>query len=71
MKKNLILFLSVTSALVLSVLIGAHFIDAVLHFIKLSRANLSSIIIDPEAQILLYLSLIGLIGIFRARSYKK
>ena len=71
MKKNLILSLAVISAFVLSVLIGVHFIDTVLHFIELSKTNLSSIIIDPETQILLYLSLIGLIGIFRSRSYKK
>lgn len=71
MKKISILFVSVTSAIILSVLIGIYFMIDIFNFMELVRANLSSMIIDPEVQILLYLSLIGLIGFFGSRSYKK
>ena len=71
MKKILILFASITSAFVLAGLIATYFIDSIFDFIKISRTNLSAIIIDPEVQILLYLSCIGIIGIFRSKSYKR
>ena len=71
MKKILILFASITSAVVLTSLIAPYFIDSISDFIKTSKTNLSAIIIDPEVLILLYLSCIGIIGIFRSRSYKR
>lgn len=71
MKKASFLFVSVTFAIVLSALIGIYFMIDIFNFMKLIRENLSSMIIDPEVQILLYLSLIGLIGFFGSRSYKK
>jgi hypothetical protein len=71
MKKILILLASATSAFVFAVLAGAYFVDSIANFMRISGENLSAIIIDPEVQILLYLSCIGLIGIFRSRSYRK
>ena len=71
MKKNLILFVSLIPVFVFSGFVGAFFLEDIFHFIKLCKDNISAIIVDPDVQILLYLSVIGLVGIFRIRSYKK
>jgi len=68
MKKILILFVSITSIIVLSAIIRAYFIEDILSLMKLSRTKISSLIIDPEVQILLYLGLIGIIGFFGSRA---
>jgi len=68
MKKILIFFISITSIIVLSAIIRVYFIADILDLMKLSRTKISSLIIDPEVQILLYLSLIGLIGFFGSRA---
>ena len=63
-----IFFISITSIIVLSAIIRVYFIADILDLMKLSRTKISSLIIDPEVQILLYLSLIGLIGFFGSRA---
>jgi len=68
MKKILIFFISITSIIVLSAIIRVYFIADILDLMKLSRTKISSLIIDPEVQILLYLGLIGLIGFFGSRA---
>jgi hypothetical protein len=68
MKKILILFVSITSIFVLSAIIRAYFIEDILNFMKLSSTKISSIIIDPDIQILLSLGLIGIIGFFASRA---
>jgi hypothetical protein len=68
MKKILILFVSITSIFVLSAIIRAYFIEDILNLMKLSRTKISSIIIDPDIQILLCLGLIGIIGFFASRA---
>jgi len=68
MKKNVILFISITSIIVLSAIIRVYFIADILNLMKLSRTKISSLIIDPEVQILLYLGLIGIIGFFGSRA---
>ena len=68
MKKILILFVSITSIIVLSAIIRAYFIEDILDLMKLSRTKISSLIIDPDIHILLYLGLIGLIGFFVSRA---
>jgi hypothetical protein len=68
MKKILILFVSITSIIVLSAIIRAYFIENILNLMKLSRTKISTLIIDPDIQILLYLGLIGLIGFFVSRA---
>ena len=68
MKKILIFFISITSIIVLSAIIRVYFIADILNLMKLSRTKISSLIIDPEIQILLYLGLIGLIGFFGSRA---
>ena len=68
MKKILILFVSITSIIVLSAIIRAYFIEDILNLMKLSRTKISSLIIDPDIQILLYLGLIGIIGFFVSRA---
>jgi len=68
MKKILILFVSITSIIVLSAIIRAYFIEDILSLMKLSRTKISSLIIDPDIQILLYLGLIGIIGFFVSRA---
>jgi len=68
MKKILILFVSITSIIVLSAIIRAYFIEDILNLMKLSRTKISSLTIDPDIHILLYLGLIGLIGFFVSRA---
>ena len=68
MKKILIFFISITSFIVLSAIIRVYFIADILNLMKLSRTKISSLSIDPEVQILLYLGLIGLIGFFGSRA---
>ena len=71
MKKTLILFVSITSIFVLSVIIRAYFIEDIFNLMKLSRTKISSIVIDPDIQIILCLGLIGIIGFFGIRADKK
>ena len=54
--------------IVLSAIIRVYFIADILNLMKLSKAKISSLIIDPEVQILLYLGIIGLIGFFGSRA---
>jgi hypothetical protein len=68
MKKILILFVSITSIFVLSAIIRAYFTEVILNLMKLSRIKISSIVIDPDIQILLYLGLIGIVGFFTSRA---
>jgi hypothetical protein len=68
MKKILILFVSITSIIVFSAIIRGYFIEDILSLMKLSMTKISFLIIDPDIQILLYLSLIGLIGFFVSRA---
>ena len=68
MKKTLILFISITSILVLSAIIRAYFIEGILNLMKLSRSKISSIVVDPDIQILLCLGIVGIIGFFASRA---
>ena len=68
MKKILIFFITITTIIVLLAILRVYFIADILNLIKLSRTKISSLIIDPEIQILLYLGLIGLIGFFGSRA---
>jgi|GEM_PF-4390726 len=71
MKKIFIIYFSITSIFLLLGLIGAYFKENIFNLISLSRTNISAITISPDVQILLYLSLIGLVVFFRSRTYKK
>ena len=71
MKKILILFVSIMSTFVLSIIIRAYFIEDIFNLMKLSRTKISSIIIDPDLQIILFLGLIGIIGFLGSRADKK
>ena len=68
MKKILILFVSITSIIVLSAIIRAYFIEDILNLMKLSWTKISSLTIDPDTHILLYLGLIGIVGFFASRA---
>jgi hypothetical protein len=68
MKKILILFVSITSIIVLSAIIRAYFIEDILNLMKLSLTKISSIVVDPDIQILLCLGIVGIIGFFASRA---
>ena len=68
MKKILILFVSITSIIVLSAIIRAYFIEYILNLMKLSLTKISSIVVDPDIQILLCLGIVGIIGFFASRA---
>ena len=68
MKKILILFISITSIFVLSAIIRAYFIEDILNLMKLSLTKISSIVVDPDIQIVLCLGIVGIIGFFASRA---
>ena len=68
---NKIFIISITLIFVLLGLMGAYFNENIFKLISLSRTYISAITINPDLQLLLYLSLIGLIVFFRSRSYKR
>ena len=68
MKKILILFVSITSIIVLSAIIRAYFIEDILNLMKLSLTKISSIVVDPDIQIVLCLGIVGIIGFFASRA---
>ena len=71
MKKFLVFFVPIVSILVLSVIVGAFFIEDIFNLVKLSRPMKSSIIPESDIQILLFLSIVGLVAIMRKRPNKK
>lgn len=71
MKKMFIILLSTTLSFVLIGLIEAFFKEDIFALISFSRANISAIKISPDLQLMLYLSLIGLVVFFRRRSHKR
>ncbi len=68
MKNVFILFVSITLIFVFLGLIGAYYKENILNLVKLSRTSISELSISPHIQLLLCLSVVGLIGIFRSRS---
>ena len=71
MKKFLVFFVPIVSILVLSVIVGAFFIEDIFNLVKLSRPMNSFIIPESDIQILLFLSIVGLVAIMRKRPNKK
>ena len=71
MNKILVLFFLVCPIFVFLGLMGAFFLEDILFFVEGCKTSISAINIDPDVQILLYLGVIGLVGIFRIKSHKK
>jgi len=67
MKKSLIYFVPITSIFVLSVIIATYFMENIFNLLKLDGINFSTILPSPDFEILLYLSLVGIVGIHRNR----
>jgi len=67
MKKSLILLVPITSIFVLSVIIATYFMENIFNLLKLDGINFSTILPSPDFEILLYLSLVGIVGIHRNR----
>jgi hypothetical protein len=71
MKKMFIILLSTTLIFVLIGLIGAFFKEDIFALISFSRTNISAFTISPDLQLMLCLSLIGLVVFARRRSNRK
>ena len=71
MKNILTLFIPTASILVLLLIVGAYFIEDIFNLLKLSITMNLPRIPESDIQILLYLSLVGLVGILRKRPTKK
>jgi hypothetical protein len=71
MKKILVFFVLIVSFLLLSVIVGAYFVDDIFNLVTLSRTMNTSIIPESEIQILLFLSIVGLVAIMRKRANNK
>jgi hypothetical protein len=71
MKRIFILLVSIVSIFGLLMITGAYFKAELFSLIKLNRTVNPSIIPGADIQILLYLSIAGLVGILRKRPNKK
>jgi len=69
MKKSLIYFIPITSIFVLSVIIATYFMEDIFNLMKLARIHFSTIFLNSDFKILLYLSVVGIVGIHRNRGF--
>ena len=67
MKKSLIIFVPITSIFVLSGIMATYFMADIFTLMKLAGINFSTILPNPDFKILLYLSVVGIVGIHRNR----
>ena len=67
MKKGLIYFVPIISIFVLSVVIATYFMENIFNLIKIAGINFSTILPNSDFKILLYLSVLGILGIRRNR----
>jgi hypothetical protein len=67
MKKGLIYFVPIMSIFVLSVIIATYFMENIFDLMKLARINFSTILPNSDFNILLYFSVVGILGIRRNR----
>ena len=67
MKKGLIYFVPIMSIFVLSVIIATYFMENIFDLMKLARINFSTILPNSDFSILLYFSVVGILGIRRNR----
>ena len=65
MKNNPIFFISVTSIFMLSALIATNFMGDLVNLMKLAGINISTLLLNPDFEILLCLSLVGIVCIHR------
>ena len=67
MKISLTILVPIASIFVLSIIIATYFIQDIFTLVKSVGINLSPVPPNPDFKILLYLSLIGIVGIHRNR----
>lgn len=67
MKKSLIYFVPITSILVILVTVATYFIEDIFKLMKFTEINFSTILPNSDFTILLYLSVVGIVGIPRKR----
>ena len=67
MKKSLILFAAITPILVIPAILATYFMADIFNLMKAVGLNFSTILPNPDFKILLYLSIVGIVGIHRNR----
>ena len=67
MKKSLIFFVPITSIFMVSGIMALYFLGDIFTLMKLVGINFSTILPNPDFEILLYLSVVGIVGIHRNR----
>jgi len=67
MKKSLIYFVPIMSIWVLSVIVATYFMENIFKLMKIAGINFSTILPNSDFKILLYLSVLGILGIRRNR----
>ncbi len=67
MKKSLIYFVPKTSILVILVIVATYFIEDIFKVMKFTGINVSTILPISDFTMLLYLSVVGIVGIPRKR----
>jgi hypothetical protein len=71
MKKFLVFFVPIVSILVLSVIVGAFFIEDIFNLFNLNWTMNLTIIPESDIQIFLFLSIVGFVAMMRKRPNKK
>ena len=67
MKKSLIYSVPITSILVILFTVATYFIEDIFKLMKFTEINFSTILPNSDFTILLYLSVVGIVGIPRKR----
>ena len=65
MKDSLIFFVSVTSIFMLSIIIANYFMEDFFNLMKLAEIKISTILPNPDFEILICLSIVGIVCIHR------
>ena len=67
MRKSLFFIVPITSIFVIPVIMANYFMEDIFTLMKLVGINFSTILPNPDFEILLYLSLVGIVGIVGIR----
>jgi hypothetical protein len=70
MRNSPIFFISVTSIFMLSAIIATNFMESIVNPMELAGLNISTLLPNPEFEILLCLSLVGIVCVNRNKGNK-
>ena len=71
MKASPVFFATITSIFVIAVISATYFKESIDSLMVMAGINFSTMLPNPDFKILLYLSLVGIVGIHRSRGEKQ